>query len=79
MMRVIVEIHPRGVSQLRRTIATIDIANISELAPLSDYQVHADVDGEKRQGVVYAHKREAGWGPLVERAIALITRSDGGT
>lgn len=79
MMRVIVEIHPHGDSSSKRTIATIDIENISELAPFSDYQVHADVDGEKRQGVVYAHKRAAGWGRLAERAITLITRSDGGT
>ena len=78
MMRVIVEIHPRGVSQLRRTIATIDIANISELAPLSDYQVRADVEGQKRQGLVFAHNRDDGWAPLVRRAIDAVTRSEGG-
>lgn len=41
MLRVIIEILPGGQSQLRRTIASMRIGNISDLAEVSDYRVEA--------------------------------------
>jgi len=41
MLRVTVELWPGGVKALARTLAVADIANVSELADLSDYQVLA--------------------------------------
>jgi hypothetical protein len=41
MLRVIIEILPGGQSQLRRTIASMRIGNISDLAEVSDYRVDA--------------------------------------
>ena len=41
MLRVTVEIVPGGIRELRRTIASMSIGNISNLADISDYQVDA--------------------------------------
>jgi hypothetical protein len=41
MLRVIVEIVPGGVLELRRTIASMSIGNVSDLADISNYQVEA--------------------------------------
>ena len=66
MMRVIVEIHPHGSASDKRTIATIDIANVSELAETSDYLVTATFDdGPPRRWRVCGHRRRDGWIPLV--------------
>lgn len=41
MLRVTVELHPGGIATLRRTLATMSLANISDLENLSDYDVTA--------------------------------------
>lgn len=74
MMRVIVEIHPAGNSRRKRTIATIDIGNVSDLAEVSDYVVLAGFDDrEARQVTVHGHRRADGWTPLVIRALEALS------
>jgi hypothetical protein len=41
MLRIIVEIVPNGHRELRRTIASMNVGNLSDLADVSDYQVDA--------------------------------------
>ena len=41
MLRVIIEIVPGGHRELRRTIASMAIGNLSNLANVSDYEVDA--------------------------------------
>lgn len=73
MMRVIVEIHPNGNMSMKREIACIDIANVSELAEVSDYVIHAALEhGESIRVHVRGHHRGDGWMPLVRRAISAL-------
>lgn len=73
MLRVLVEIHPGGDEARKHTIATIDLGNISELRPVSDYTVHAKLDDRPEvRRVVFNHTRAEGWIPLVQRALAAI-------
>lgn len=44
MIRITVEMIPGGAARLRRTIAAMDIANLSDLADVSDYQVRISED-----------------------------------
>jgi hypothetical protein len=70
VLRVIVEIHPGGDEARKHTIATVDLGNISELRPVSDYTVHAKLDDRPEiRGVVLNHTRADGWVPLVVRAL----------
>jgi hypothetical protein len=41
MLRIIIELVPGGRRELRRTIASLDIGNQSNLADISDYKVDA--------------------------------------
>jgi hypothetical protein len=41
MLRIVVDLIPGGFNPLRRTIATMTIANVSNLADRSDYAVEA--------------------------------------
>jgi hypothetical protein len=41
MLRVVVDLVPGGFNPLRRTIATMSIANTTDLATQSDYRVEA--------------------------------------
>lgn len=77
MLRVLVEIHPHGIAERKRTIATIDIANVSGLAEISDYLVTASLDGEPIcRSTITAHRRSDGWIPLVHRVLTdLIERA----
>ncbi len=72
MMRLVVEIHPGGDELSKRTIASIDIANVSELAPTSSYEVSAYFEGRTRSFMVHGHKREDGWVPLVNCVLATL-------
>lgn len=77
MMRVSVELHPGGDAGRKKTIATFDIANMSELAPTSAYRVHGWTD---RLGLfvkrVEGHDRASGWIPLVKRILDLIAEAE---
>jgi len=77
MLRVIVELHPGGVSELKRTLATMRIANLSNLAAISDYHVTAieganPLTGEpslERVFKVMAHDRRQSVWKLIGSAI----------
>ena len=75
MLRVTIELIPSGNPLKKRTIATMEISNMTDLADLSDY--HVAVAGErssdKRTGIVRGHERRQ-WGPwrLVYKAIRAL-------
>lgn len=70
MLRVIVEIHPGGRADAKRTIATLDVGNISQLAEISNYKVVARTDESihPKEFIVRGHVRSRGW-PSLLRAI----------
>ena len=74
MMRVTVEIWPGGDSKRARRMAVIDIANLSGLAPVSDYSVEAVVNpGQPDEAAVKSrvdgHVRADGWAALVQKVM----------
>lgn len=74
MLRITVEILDGGDERRRKTLGVVDISNISELAPVSDYHVAAK-DGEgKHLGTVFvvSHERKKGWQELVTRAFVRL-------
>ena len=74
-MRVTVEVVPLGHEPLKRTIAKINISNVSELSELSDYEAIALLDKTGRKPVrifVEGHRRAEGWIPLVRRVLENI-------
>lgn len=76
MMRVIVEIHPGGDSSAKREIARLDIANVSELALVSDYRVEAKLDEPNAYTLdVRGHHRSHGWMPLLRRILDQLERA----
>jgi hypothetical protein len=77
MMRVTVEIWPGGDHLRPRRMATIEIANVSELAEESDYATVAVLNpGQPDQRTirdrVKSHRRSLGWGTLVKRVIETL-------
>ena len=64
MIRVTVELWPDGNQSGRRTLAKIDISNISQLAPISDYdyKLLESRNGVPHQdeGLVVKHNRDDG-------------------
>jgi hypothetical protein len=75
MLRVTIEVVPKGDETRKRPIRVMNISNMSGLADLSDYEVH--VVGErhvnKKHGFVRGHERKklGCWG-LVARAIRAL-------
>jgi hypothetical protein len=69
MMRVVVEVLPAGDRSRRRTLATVDIANVTGLSPISDYEVRTRINGEDRVAFVKGHRRSDGWRALLKRAL----------
>jgi hypothetical protein len=70
MLRVTVEMWPGGDSSRARTLATIDLANVSNLEELSDYRVEeTDEHGRKTNTLVLNHERARGWRKLLWRAL----------
>jgi hypothetical protein len=80
MLVVRLELHPRGDAKRVREIGRIEISNVSELAPVSDYQFNVTFvrrvgDGEVREigyGRVSGHRRDDGAWKLVQRVIEQI-------
>lgn len=70
MMRITVEIVPHGDENRKRTIATIELANVKERGRFADYEMTGT---EERiggfRGFVRGHMREHGWMPLVREAL----------
>lgn len=76
MLRVLVEVHPGGDSARKRTIAQIDLANVSQLRELSNYDVAARLEGLPEQRFrVNGHQRSHGWVPLVREALKTVVQS----
>lgn len=70
MIRVVVEIHPGGLSVFKRTLATIDVTNISAGATeFGDYTVNAELEGKPSRVVVCNHRRSSGWMRLIRDAL----------
>lgn len=67
MLVVKLEIHPGGDSSKAEEIGRLDIANLSALAPTSDYQFRIAGGGylEPKLGRVYDHERDDGAWRLV--------------
>ena len=84
MLRVIIEIVPGGQAQLRRTIASMAIGNISNLADVSDYKVDAMESANHLIGTpprsatceVTGHDRRQSVWALVAKAAAEIEKAE---
>ncbi len=84
MLRVTVEIWPGGFAELRRTLALMHIANTSDLADVSSYQVYAS-EGENRlagtkarscKTVIERHDRRQTVWALIEAACGALKDAD---
>lgn len=75
MIRVTVELLPGG-RVPPTTIGTINIANISELADQSDYQVRAISGDRALEILVFRHMRSDGWARLLKRALYSLLDAD---
>jgi hypothetical protein len=84
MLRIIVEILPYGQRELRRTIASMNVGNLSDLADVSDYQIDATESANPVAGTpsrsttctVVGHDRRTSVWSLVEKAAAEIQRAE---
>ena len=58
-LKVTVELVPAGNAGKKRTLCTMEISNMTELADLSDYHVIATGErtSDKREGTVRGHER----------------------
>jgi hypothetical protein len=80
MLRVIVELIPGGFGPLRRTIGSIRISNLSDLADLSDYRVEmreaanplAGTPARNAGCVIERHDRRQSLWKLVARAASEV-------
>jgi hypothetical protein len=86
MLKVTVELHPGGFSELRRTLATMIIANRSDLADMSDYRVIATEGANPLAGAparkwvfnVVAHERRQSVWRLIDAALTEMEKSERG-
>ncbi|MHC2462423.1 hypothetical protein ACVIHD_001435 [Bradyrhizobium embrapense] len=86
MLRVTVEIVPGGFEPARRVIASLQISNLSDLQPLSDYQVDVAETANHLAGSparagscrVENHDRHQSVWALIERAAAAARTADWG-
>lgn len=77
MLRVTVEIWGGGNSLRPRTMAVINVSNISELAEISDYNVHVNINPGRYDELytlrqIKGHRRSLGWGVLIARVAESI-------
>lgn len=72
MLRLTLEEWPGGDPNRRRVIGTIDISNVTDLAPISDYRVEQDRPGVRVARFVTGHVRSDGPWPLVAKALAAL-------
>lgn len=75
MLVLKVELWPDGEKVGRRTIGAVEIGNLSDLAPVSDYVVRVMTGAESWEGVrgreafVYGHDRSRSIWELIRRAM----------
>lgn len=79
MLVLRVEVWPGGDHGRAYEIARVGIANVSGLAPVSDYRVVCHDERGERCGTVPAHARAAGWLPLAVRALTACQTDGTGT
>jgi len=84
MLRVTIELVPGGFTPLRRTIASMTVGNVSDLADISDYRVDAmeganPLTGEPPRSttctIVDHDRRQSVWA-LLAKAADEITRAE---
>lgn len=80
MLVVKVEVWPGGEPDRAFEISRIGIANVSGMAPVSDYEMTALVARDRHERVlkseINSHERDLGWEPLVKRAMNNICLGD---
>lgn len=84
MLRVIVDIVPGGFEPLRRRIASMTIANSTDLVDRSDYEIEAQEAANPVSGspprrtstTVNDHDRRSSVWALVAKAAAAVTERD---
>jgi hypothetical protein len=84
MLKIIAELVPGGVPGLKRTIGTMDIANVSDLAPRSDYEavVHESANRLTGDGprsctvIVHDHDRQQSVWKLVAAVIVAMENAE---
>jgi hypothetical protein len=70
MLVVRVELWPGGDAGRAREVGRVGLANVSGLAPMSDYVcVAVDDHGNEQSVLVRSHERGAGFWPLLARAV----------
>jgi hypothetical protein len=76
MLVVKVEVWPGGNADRAFEISRIGIANTSNLADISNYEMTAlmEMDGAEHvlRSEINAHERSLGWAPLVKRAMTSL-------
>lgn len=70
-------VHPGGDASRAHQIGRLEIANVSQLADVSDYSVMMVEPERVRMVEVRGHRRADGAWPLVRRAIAAVMRRRG--
>lgn len=75
MLRVLVEMVPGGDEKRKRSLATFQISNRSNLMPISDYLVELveHETGCSAKVLVTNHCRDHGWKALLLRALYLLS------
>jgi hypothetical protein len=75
VLRVSIELIPKGNPAKKKTIAVLEIENVTNLTDISDYKVAAFGESPRvrRKATVRGHERRR-WGPwkLVDRAIRAL-------
>jgi hypothetical protein len=84
MIQVLVEIFPGGFSDARRTLGIMHIANVSDLAPRSDYEVRVSESANPLAGTglrrcnvqVRDHDRHQSVWALIARAAEAAAKAE---
>jgi hypothetical protein len=84
MLTITVDLVPGGYAPMRRTIASMNISNISDLAEISDYRVEASETSNPLAGapprtvrcVIRGHSRAQSVWALLAKASEEIANSD---
>lgn len=82
MLRVTVDLIPGGYRPLRRTIATMNIGNVTDLADVSDYKIDAieaanpltNTPPRSANCVVSSHDRRQSVWSLIAKAVDEVMR-----
>lgn len=84
MLRVTIELVPGGYGPLRRTIASMAIGNVSDLADISDYKIDAVESANPLAGTpprsatctVLRHDRRQSVWSLISKAAAALAKDE---